>query len=169
MAPLYTAELSPPAARGSLVSLGELFINAGILIGYLSSFLLSGLPEKVSWRWMLGLGAVPAVALGFGMMGVPESPRWLVLQGKITEARKVLIQTSNHPDEVTQRLNEILEAAGVSQVSAGSAGGGEGEGEVVGVVGDSGAGVWRDLVWPSPAVFRMLVLCVGVNFYHQVK
>ena len=86
--PLYISETAPPPQiRGSVVSFNQLAITSGILIAYLVGFALS---FSGGWRLKLGLGAVPALALGLGMLFMPESPRWLVAHGKEEEARGML-------------------------------------------------------------------------------
>ena len=69
------------------MSLNQLLITAGILVSYLTDYLLAG---GEHWRWMFGLAVVPSLALGLGMLVLPESPRWLVSQGRHKEAREVL-------------------------------------------------------------------------------
>lgn len=113
IAPVYTAELAPASSRGSLVSLPEIFINIGILLGYMISYFFSGLPANVSWRLMLGVGMLPALVLAFGVLLMPESPRWLVMQNRIREAEIVLQRTSNDEAEASIRLQEIMDAAGI--------------------------------------------------------
>ncbi|KAK9142550.1 hypothetical protein Syun_011950 [Stephania yunnanensis] len=94
IAPVYTAEISPTAFRGLLSSLPEVFINVGILLGYISNYALAGLPSHINWRIMLGIAGVPAIAIAIGVARMPESPRWLVMKGRIEEAKRVLIKTS---------------------------------------------------------------------------
>jgi hypothetical protein len=65
MTPIYTAELAPASSHGSLVSLPEIFINFGILLGYIVSFCISGLPAYLSWCLMLGARSVQALCLWF--------------------------------------------------------------------------------------------------------
>lgn len=113
IAPVYTAELAPASSRGSLVSLPEIFINIGILLGYMISYFFSGLPASISWRLMLGVGMLPALVLAFGVLLMPESPRWLVMQNRIREAEIVLQRTSNDEAEASIRLQEIMDAAGI--------------------------------------------------------
>jgi MFS family permease len=84
---LYISETASPQIRGSVVSFNQLAITSGILIAYPVGFAIS---FSGGWRLMLGLGAVPALALGLGMLFMPESPRWLVAHGKEEEARGVL-------------------------------------------------------------------------------
>lgn len=86
--PLYISELSPAAFRGKLVTMTILFITTGQVIAYVIGYALS--MQRNGWRWMVGLGAAPAV-LQFGLIfNLPESPRWLVRDGKSQQARKVL-------------------------------------------------------------------------------
>lgn len=86
--PLYISELSPAAFRGKLVTLSILFITAGQVIAYVIGYVLS--TQRDGWRWMVGLGAAPAV-LQFGLMlMLPESPRWLVKDGRSQQACNVL-------------------------------------------------------------------------------
>eukprot|EP00250_Pteridium_aquilinum_P017675 c23732_g1_i1 orf=942-1955(-) len=113
IAPLYSAEISPARVRGFLVSFTEVFVNVGILLGYIIGFAFSTLSSKFNWRLMLGAGALPAVVLAVGVLFVlPESPRWLVLQGQNDKAKQVLIDVVCGKDEVEaqQRLEEIMAA-----------------------------------------------------------
>jgi hypothetical protein len=91
--------------------LQEVFINFGILLGYIASYALSGLPAHLAWRWMVGLGAVPAFFLGVGSLFMPESPRWLVMHGRLQEAARVLLLTSSGDRaDAEARLSEIVES-----------------------------------------------------------
>lgn len=157
VAPVYTAEVAPASSRGSLVSLPEIFINLGILLGYVSNYAFSGLPVHLAWRVMLGLGIVPALSLAVGVVFMPESPRWLVMQSRIDEARMVVTRTSSDPVEAEQRLVDIMEAAGLVNNN----------GEAYERAGNSGQNVWRELLWPSPAVRRMLAVSSGIQFFQQ--
>lgn len=87
--PVYIAEVSPVTMRGFLTSIAELAVNIGLLLAYISNFLLADLSVHLSWRLMFVLGTVPAVLLGFGTLAMPESPRWLVMKGKIGKAQEV--------------------------------------------------------------------------------
>jgi SP family arabinose:H+ symporter-like MFS transporter len=93
LSPMYIAELAPAKYRGTLVSLNQLAIVIGILVAFFSNYLLVGTGEN-NWRWMLLVMAAPAVLLFFSLFLVPESPRWLVAQGKPDQALQVLLKTS---------------------------------------------------------------------------
>jgi MFS family permease len=87
IAPVYIAEISPAATRGSLSSFPEIFINVGILLGYISNYAFSGLSDHINWRVMLAVGILPTVFIGFALLVIPESPRWLVMQNRTDEAK----------------------------------------------------------------------------------
>lgn len=90
IAPIYIAEIAPPKLRGSLVSFNQLNIVLGISAAYFSNYFLIDLGDQ-SWRWMLGVEAIPAVVYFLSLFTVPKSPRWLILKLNNTElARKVL-------------------------------------------------------------------------------
>ncbi|MQL82753.1 hypothetical protein Taro_015250 [Colocasia esculenta] len=163
IAPVYTAEVSPASYRGFLTSFAEVFINVGILLGYVSNFAFSRLPENLGWRMMLGVGAIPSVLIVVGSMFMPESPRWLVMQGRLGDARRVLAKTSDTDEEAELRLADIKGAAGIPQHC---------NDEVVQVADkrSHGEGVWRDLLLrPTPVVRRMLLAALGLHFFQQTS
>ncbi|GAB2766709.1 sugar porter family MFS transporter [Rhabdobacter roseus] len=89
-APLYISEISPPQSRGRLVALFQFNVVFGILIAYLSNYLLDGYGD-VPWRWMLGVEAVPSLLFLLLLFRVPESPRWLITRrGDVERARQTL-------------------------------------------------------------------------------
>lgn len=89
-APMYITEISPAKSRGRLVALFQFNVVLGILIAYLSNFLLQDLGDE-AWRWMLGVQAFPSLIFLIAVLNIPESPRWLLLkQGNVAEARNVL-------------------------------------------------------------------------------
>eukprot|EP00897_Mesotaenium_endlicherianum_P000830 jgi/Mesen1/10748/ME000903S10088 len=87
--PVFIAECSPAQVRGRLATLPQLGMSAGILLSYATALLVS-LTHSPQWRLMLGLSIVPAVVFGALVWGVPESPRWLSLQGRHQEASRAL-------------------------------------------------------------------------------
>jgi sugar porter (SP) family MFS transporter len=89
--PMYIAEISPAATRGRLVGLFQLNVVTGILVAYLSNYLVS-LAElgAVEWRWKLGAVILPATGFLLGLAGIPQSPRWLASVDRRAEARAVL-------------------------------------------------------------------------------
>ncbi|WP_282132812.1 sugar porter family MFS transporter [Cellulophaga baltica] len=88
-APAYISEIAPAKDRGRLVALYQFNIVFGILIAFLSNYLLSGIGEN-AWRWMLGVEAIPAILYILFALKVPRSPRWLLSKSRILEAKKVL-------------------------------------------------------------------------------
>ena len=88
----------PRVTGGGLVSFFEVAINIGILLGFVAGWAFRGLPDAVSWRWMLGVGGLPPLLVLFCLCWMPESPRWLVGRGREAEATRVLhqVQTGAH-------------------------------------------------------------------------
>jgi sugar porter (SP) family MFS transporter len=94
VAPTYISEISTPATRGRLGAMYQFNIVFGILIAYLSNYFLQGVGGDNDWRWMLGVLAIPSIIYTAMVMGVPESPRWLITKkSDLTKAKKVLADT----------------------------------------------------------------------------
>lgn len=90
-APTYISEISTPSTRGRLVALYQFNIVFGILVAFLSNYFLKGVGGADDWRWMLGALAVPSLIYSILVVGVPESPRWLITNtSDTTLARKIL-------------------------------------------------------------------------------
>ncbi|GMN26297.1 hypothetical protein TIFTF001_040833 [Ficus carica] len=161
IAPVYIAEVSPASSRGFLTSFHEIFINGGILLGYVSNYAFSKLPTHLGWRMMLGVGAIPSVMLAVGVLAIPESPRWLVMQGRLGEARQVLEKISDTHEEAHLRLADIKQAAAIPEHC---------NDDIVQVSKQShGEGVWKELlVHPTPAVRHILIAAVGIHFFQQI-
>lgn len=102
--PVYLSEIAPAQNRGALSGLNQLMISIGILVAYLVNL---GLSPFEAWRWMFGLGVVPALLLLLGAYFQPESPRWLVKKGRFTEAREVLAR-SRPAEQCEAELSEIV-------------------------------------------------------------
>ena len=93
VAPTYISEISTPATRGRLGAMYQFNIVFGILVAFLSNYFLQGVGGANDWRWMLGVLAIPATIYTLMVLGVPESPRWLITQkNDIPAAKDVLGQ-----------------------------------------------------------------------------
>ena len=101
--PVYVAETAPAAVRGSLLTAYQLAIVSALIIGYLTGYLLAG---THSWRWMLGLAAVPATLLLPLVIRLPETARWYLLKGRVDDARVALLRVEPTAN-VEQELAEI--------------------------------------------------------------
>jgi sugar porter (SP) family MFS transporter len=113
-APAYISEIAPKAQRGRLVALFQAMIVTGILVAFISNWLLAGTGEQ-NWRYMLGVVAIPSFAFLLCVLGIPESPRWLLVQrGRREEARAIL--AAINPDTVDETMQAIeAESATASQ------------------------------------------------------
>ncbi len=109
LTPVYIAEIAPARNRGTLVSMNQLAIVVGILSAYVVSWKLAFLGET-SWRWMLGVAAIPSVAFFFGLLTIPESPRWLIVNGRREEGARVMARLFGR-DEAAAQV-QLIEAAG---------------------------------------------------------
>lgn len=109
VAPLYIAELAPAPFRGRLVTLNVLFVTLGQAIAYIVgwTFVQWGNPNT-GWRWIVGLGALPAALQALIMIGMPETPRWLVMVGRRDEARKVLDKIFGSGIDIQRMVDGVL-------------------------------------------------------------
>ena len=107
--PAYLAEVSPANKRGRMVTQNELMIVTGQFLAFVLNAIiaiaLAG--DDHLWRYMLSVAAIPAVCLFFGMMKLPESPRWLVSKGRISEAMEVLKKVRASEALAISELNDI--------------------------------------------------------------
>lgn len=105
VAPMYITEIAPAKNRGKLVAAFQFNIVFGILVAYFSNYLLQDTGED-SWRWMLGVVAIPSLIYCILMFFVPESPRWLIVhKGQYEKARSIL-QVSD-PEGVEEALKAL--------------------------------------------------------------
>ncbi|MEO6357087.1 MAG: sugar porter family MFS transporter, partial [Ferruginibacter sp.] len=92
VAPTYISEISTPASRGKLGAMYQFNIVFGILIAFLSNYFLQGVGGANDWRWMLGVLAIPSIIYTVMVMGVPESPRWLITKkNDLVKAKQTLL------------------------------------------------------------------------------
>ena len=121
-APLYIAEISPPERRGRLTGLFQFNIVFGILVAFLSNYLIGRtMDSSVAWRWMLGVEALPALLYTVLCFVIPESPRWLIARkGDRAAGIEVLrrIRPQSTPEELESKANEIEAGAGRQQTSS---------------------------------------------------
>ena len=139
--PTYLSELAPAKSRGALSTLNQLMIVSGILIAYIIDWALT---PSANWRAMLAAALVPALLLLFGMIRMPETPRWLIKAGRDDEARAVLART--HPAEaIDGEVGSIREVLRLDTEQKGRL---------------------RDLIapWVRPALIVALLLAVGQQF-----
>ncbi|MBB1276533.1 sugar porter family MFS transporter [Pseudoalteromonas sp. SR43-3] len=114
LAPAYIAEVAPPALRGRLATLQQLAIVLGLFAAFLSNYLIAdaaGSAQNIlmldiaAWRWMFWAELVPAVLFLVGVLFIPESPRYLVAQGKVDDAKSVFSKISN--DNVDAQISDV--------------------------------------------------------------
>lgn len=140
--PLYLSEIAPPHIRGRLVSFNSLMIVSGQLLAYLINAVLA---RWEAWRWMLGLAALPAVALFIGLFFLPDTPRWYISQGRTEQAAKVLRRTLP-AEEADGELARIGQARALEA--------------------DARRGAWQEL--RTPWVRRILLIGVGLAIVQQI-
>jgi len=145
IAPLYAAELAPMRLRGALVTMMEISINVGILLGYVVGFALADLPLENGWRWMLGIGAALPIVLVVLTIFMPESPRWLVEHGETGLAEAVLAQTCA-PEEADQVMTSLQQDR---------------------VLGFRGA--WSDVLCPQQKWRRLIWAGMGTALFQQLS
>ncbi len=163
LSPMYIAEISPAASRGRLVSLNQFTIVAGVLLAQLTNLwiasrfpgLMGFLPDDSDretlhawnqtsgWRWMFGIEIIPSIVFLIGMLFVPESPRWLVKNGRPEEAERILARIGG-PRHARRELDAIGET----------------------VERDAGHRVHFGALF-EPKMFRILLLGIGLAVFQQ--
>jgi len=120
--PMYISEIAPAHYRGRLVALFQFNVVAGILIAFVSNYLLDGVSED-SWRWMLGVQAIPSIIFFALAFFIPQSPRWLVSHGKEAEGRAVLMSIGEaNPDDEIRQIRESVSDGGSESLFSGKYG-----------------------------------------------
>lgn len=140
--PLYLSEIAPPHIRGRLVSFNSLMIVSGQLLAYLINAVLA---HWAAWRWMLGLAALPAVALFIGLFFLPDTPRWYISKGRADDAARVLGRTLPAAD-VAGELARIDQARTLEA--------------------NARRGAWQEL--RTPWVRRLLLVGIGLAIVQQI-
>jgi len=108
VSPLYIAEISPAYYRGRMVSITQFNVVFGILLAYLSNYLIGGMHLGANeWRWMFGVMAAPSAMFFLLIFLTPQSPRWLVAKGRVEEASKVLQRCGSDTGSVDEEIREI--------------------------------------------------------------
>ena len=140
--PLYIAEISPTKIRGTLVSMFQLLITVGILAAYISDSLLADNHDPESWRPMFYVGVIPAIILYIGMYFLPETPRWLMSNGREAEALKVLRMTED-PKLVEKSIENMRQE----------------------IQQDKSQMPWTEIF--KPWMRNALIIAVGIMFFQQ--
>jgi MFS family permease len=146
---VYISEISQAAHRGQLVTWSEIATNIGIVLGFLSGLVFSTVDENVAWRLMFSLGAIlPCFVIYFSTFVMPESPRWLVAKNREGEAREVLKKV--YPDGynvgiIVKEIKDTIEVESIAEHAVG----------------------WDVILFPSPAIKRMIMVGVGTAIAQQ--
>lgn len=143
IAPIYIAEVAPPKLRGSLVSLNQLNIVIGISVAYFSNYFLKDL-EGESWRWMLGVEAVPAFIYFLALFMVPRSPRWLIQKLNLVELAESTLVKIGGKDYALSTIKEIQR----------------------GITRKDEKGTFSDLF--SSRMRTIIIIAFGIAFFQQI-
>ncbi len=168
--PLYISEISPVRIRGWLVTLNQLMITIGILVSYISDYLIADDANPFSWRWMFYVGVIPAILLFAGMLFVPETPRWLIGKGRLQEGKKVLARVED-PELVEESFRNIRKEVEREERTGESYGGNGLEGHRKRPESRMKsrlklAGNYRELL--QPWLRAPLMIAVGLMFFQQM-
>jgi sugar porter (SP) family MFS transporter len=111
VSPLYIAEIAPARIRGRLVALAQFNIVLGILLAFLSNYIIATMHlGNTEWRWMFGIVAFPSAVFFFLLFGNFDSPRWLIARGRSDEAKAVLNCLGTDANDVDKEVQVIQES-----------------------------------------------------------
>ena len=141
--PLYIAEISPTKVRGTLVSMFQLMVTIGVLVSYLSDLYFADESDMTCWRPMFYVGVIPACILLIGMFFMPETPRWLMSQGRHDESIRILNRIEG---EAQAKISFRQMQEEIKRSEAEKSG-------------------WRELL--QPWLRAPLIICIGIMFFQQ--
>ena len=141
--PLYIAEISPTKVRGTLVSMFQLMVTIGVLVSYLSDLYFADESDMTCWRPMFYVGVIPACILLIGMFFMPETPRWLMSQGRHDESIRILNRIEG---EAQAKISFRQMQEEIKRSEAEKSG-------------------WRELL--QPWLRTPLIICIGIMFFQQ--
>ena len=111
VAPMYNAEISPAPFRGRMVALTQFNIVFGVLLAFTSNYIISSMElGEGTWRWMFGVEAVPATAFFLLLFINPRSPRWLIANNRVEEARNVIHRLGADAGNIEEEIQEIKDS-----------------------------------------------------------
>ncbi|MGC1783900.1 MAG: sugar porter family MFS transporter [Acidobacteriaceae bacterium] len=117
LGPMYIAEIAPAKWRGRLVGTFQINIVVGILLAYMSNYAIAAFHLGMAeWRWQLGIAGVPAALFVIMLLTVGRSPRWLVMENRIDEAREALVRTGTPEHEA--ELQDIIASVHLDRLAA---------------------------------------------------
>ncbi|MGN7978773.1 sugar porter family MFS transporter [Microbacterium sp. 22195] len=138
--PVFVAESAPTRNRGAFLVLYQVATVAGIILGYLIAMALA---PTHSWRWMLGLAAIPGLVITVLLLRLPDTARWYVMMGRHAEARKALVAIEGPTVDVDKEIEVITAGFATSTTSS-----------------------WRDLL--RGPFLRATIFVVGLGFFVQI-
>ena len=120
VSPVLITEITPPKIRGKMTAFMDIAINTGIVLGYIVGYLIanSELPtDGDMWRLMIGISIVPPIFILLALFALPESPRWLMGQGRSEEAHNILLRIVGDENQVQKNMKELREMIDVEKSS----------------------------------------------------
>ena len=105
--PIYISEITPADKRGGLVASYQFNIVFGILLAYISNYLIGLYIDESAWRWMVGVEVIPAAMYSLLVLGIPDSPRWLALKKNDDEGARKILKQLNPKENIEELLSQI--------------------------------------------------------------